>query len=154
MSLNKLFFTGLLFCLLSGCGDKRDNKQILVLNVLDQELYSDCHIRGSVNVPLDNDNLEEYVKDLDLNREIVVYCSNYFCTASQYAAELLQKLGFKQVYAYEAGMAEWRQRGLPIDGPAVQDYLTRVIAPPKEHATNIKIITTDELAVKMGLKIS
>ena len=153
MILRKLFFISLLLGLLPGCWDNSSNNKLLVLNILDPELYQDCHIPGSINVPLDE--LEDYARELDSNCEIVVYCSNYLCTASKYAAELLQKLGFKQVYAYEAGMAEWRQRGLPVDGLAKQQYLTVVIAQPQElHAQNIKIITTEALAVKMGLKLS
>lgn len=154
MILRKLFFISLLLGLLPGCWDNSsNNNKLLVLNILDPELYQDCHIPGSINVPLDE--LENYTRDLDLNREIIVYCSNYLCTASKYAAELLQKLGFKQVYAYEAGMAEWRQHGLPVDGLAKQQYLTAVIAQPEElQAQNIKIITTKALAAKMGLKLS
>ncbi len=153
MFFKKLFFISLLVILLPGCWDKQDHNKLLVLNILEPELYQDCHIPGSINVPLDE--LEDYVRDLDLNREIIVYCSNYLCTASKYAAELLQKLGFKQVYAYEAGMAEWRQQGLPVDGLAKQQYLIAVIAQPEElQAQNIKIITTKALAAKMGLKLS
>jgi rhodanese-related sulfurtransferase len=157
MFFKKLFFISLLVILLPGCWDKHnsDKNKLLVLNILDSELYQDCHISGSLSVPLDD--LETYVRDLDVNREIIVYCSNYLCTASAYAAELLQKLGFKQVYAYEAGLAEWHQRGLPTIGSAQQRYLNIVVAPPKESDINdhkIKIITTEALAAKMGLKLS
>lgn len=157
MFLKKLFAISLLLILLPGCWDNTsaDKNKLLVLNILEPELYQDCHIAGSINVPLEE--LETYVRDLDLNRELVVYCSNYLCTASAYAAELLQKLGFKQVYAYEAGMAEWRQRGLPTAGPAQQRYLNLVVAPPQDSDINdhkIKIITTEALAAKMGLKLS
>lgn len=160
MLFKKLFAISLLAILLPGCWDSNssDKNKLLVLNILEPELYQDCHIAGSINVPLDE--LETYVRDLDLNRELVVYCSNYLCTASAYAAELLQKLGFKQVYAYEAGMAEWHQRGLPTTGPATQRYLNLSVSQPEEqkesdnHTHKIKIITTEALAAKMGLKLS
>ncbi len=157
MVFKKLFLISLLVTLLPGCWDNHSSNKnkLLVLNILEPELYQDCHIAGSINVPLEE--LETYVRDLDVNREIVVYCSNYLCTASAYAAELLQKLGFKQVFAYEAGLAEWYQRGLLIEGLAKQRYLNIVVAPPKESNINdhkIKIITTEVLAAKMGLKLS
>ena len=54
----KLIFFGLFF-ILSACGEKTV-PELLVINLLDKELYNDSHIRGSVNVPFDN--IEEYVK--------------------------------------------------------------------------------------------
>ncbi|HLB41034.1 MAG TPA: rhodanese-like domain-containing protein, partial [Candidatus Babeliales bacterium] len=65
-----LFFT----LLLAGCGwATGSTNQLLVINLLDPELYQDCHITGSVNVPFEQ--LENYAQKLSREREIIVYCS-------------------------------------------------------------------------------
>lgn len=143
--------SSLLAVLLAGCGCATGStKQLLVLNILDAELYQDCHIPGSVNVPFET--LESYAQKLSHDQEIVVYCANYACTASKMAAEQLAKMGFKHVYAYEAGMAGWLQSKLPVNGPAKERYLTRTNEAPAAHDGSINVIETAELAAKLGLK--
>src|SRR5579871_1320547 len=88
---------------------------LVVINVLDKELYEDCHIKGSVNVALDQ--LEHFAAGLDKEKaEVVVYCSNYQCSASETAARKLQELGVKNVAVYEGGMAEWYQQNRAHEG--------------------------------------
>jgi rhodanese-related sulfurtransferase len=161
-SLSFLFF---LMILTSGCGcsniKKNDDTTIkqthevklVIINVLDKVLYDDCHIKGSIHVPFEefegwiSKNLES--KNIDINDHIVVYCSNYMCTASGYGAQLLTKLGFKNVWAYEAGVAEWLQRGQPVEGVCQKPYLKRVFDKPEHTQEDINIISTDDLAKKI-----
>lgn len=88
---------------------------LIVINVLPQEYYTKCHIRGSINVPLEQ--LQGVANESwDKHDKIVVYCANYECSASKSAFSLLDKLGFTQVCAYEGGIKEWCQKGYPIVG--------------------------------------
>ena len=48
-----------------------------LVNVLDPLYYEDCHIRGSINVPLDE--IEKWAKNIDKDSHIVVYCASYVC---------------------------------------------------------------------------
>ena len=59
--------------------------------------------------------------------EIVIYCSNYACTTSDYVAKKLYDQGFTHVMVYQGGMAEWKQRGMPTEGPGQQLYLTKTM---------------------------
>lgn len=122
---------------------------LVVINVLKKELYDDCHIEGSLSVPFDQ--VEKYAQErIDKNAEIVVYCSNYMCTASGAVCKMLHALGFNNVCAYEAGTAEWYQQGLPTKGPAKSAYLSHKLEQPKHDGdTDICIVTTQELAQKM-----
>ena len=86
-------------------GSKHQHANIVLMNVLDKEYFEDCYIPGSVNVPVEQ--VEKYVQQLSKDDTIVVYCANYACTASGSVAEQLIGLGFKHVYAYEAGIAGW-----------------------------------------------
>lgn len=94
---------------------------LLVINVLAKNVYDDCHIPGSMSVPLDQ--LETFVKDFDKAREIIVYCAQYSCPKSRQAYELLTSLGFVRVFAYEGGVREWHAQGYPTKGSCKMDYL-------------------------------
>lgn len=130
------------------CSCEVMKKNLVVINVLQKELYDDCHIAGSISIPFDRIE-QDAQASIDKDAEIVIYCSNYMCTASGMACKKLQHLGFRNVWAYEAGMAEWYQQGLPTQGPAKSAYLNRVLEQPKVHDPDVRVITTQELAAKM-----
>lgn len=124
------------------------NPQLVVINVLDKNLYDDCHIKGSINVLFEN--IEEYAKKLDKNTHVVLYCSNYMCTASGAAARIFKRNGFKNVWAYEAGMADWFYNKFPVEGKCTENYLNIQIEKPDfNEDEEIQPITTLELKDKI-----
>lgn len=128
---------------------------IVLVNVLEESLYNDCHIKceNSLNVPVDA--LDNCINLIDVNADVIVYCSNYQCASSDYAKKRLHELGFANVRVYEGGIAEWYQKGLPIEGLASQDYLKIVIEKPvvSQLAEN-EVITSDALAEKLDLVVA
>ena len=92
------------------------NKTLEVINVLSEENYKKCHIKGSTSVPLVR--LKDSVAVFDKNKEIVVYCASYDCKASQQAYKLLEELGFTNIAAYEGGTKEWKEKGFETAGEA------------------------------------
>lgn len=121
-----------------------NNHQTLVINVLGKDSYDDCHIKGSINIP--GEELKSYAQTLDKNQHIVVYCGNYMCPASAMAWKTLTDLGFKNVWAYEGGMAEWYQMGFPVEGSCKENYLKQSYEKPSEpHIAEIKTISAGEL---------
>jgi rhodanese-related sulfurtransferase len=97
------------------------NGTLRVINVLEHEFYNDCHIKGSVNVPLGD--MRSYAQDLERTTPIVVYCANYTCSESLQAWQMLNEMGFSNVRAYEGGIHEWYKAELPIEGPCLKGYL-------------------------------
>lgn len=141
-------------------GDTPKEKSLYVINLLDEQLYTDCHIKGSVNVPLDQ--LTSFVSSLEKDSEIVVYCSNYMCGSSHLAYEELVASGFTNVWVYEGGMAQWYQLGYPVEGLCAQKYLKLVIEQPNNKqkgsvhyeytdrdVVSTNVITADKLYKKM-----
>ncbi len=127
--------------------------QVILVNVLDKEFFEDCHIPGSLHVPIAE--LEEQAKNWEKDKTVVVYCSNYSCTASCSANKALKRLGFADARAYEAGMAGWVQAKLPFEGPAQADYLTLENKPlegPK--CDDVTEITTEELQALLGIEVA
>src|SRR5579872_5509479 len=144
------YLTVTISILLASCGHKNEvlNTDLIVLNVLDRDLYDDCHIKNSLHVPFDK--VEEFSKKIDKNTHLVIYCSNYQCSTSGYVAKKLKDLGFCNVSVYEGGMAEWFQEGLPVDGAHKCSYLykpSRCIA--HDESDEIPVISIQELAEKM-----
>ncbi len=124
-----------------------ETKKLMVINVLPAEVYDDCHIKGSINVPLNT--LEEHVKTIEKGTPIVVYCASYICSASLAAWRMLNAMEFTNIWAYEAGMSEWYHAGLPREGACDKPYLAEPVPRPEGHDSGVKEITTKELKAMM-----
>lgn len=75
--------------------------------------YRAKHIPGSICVSSPRD---PNAKMLNLEDEIVVYCSDVHCIASSYAYEWLEKAGFKKLSRYEGGISAWEEARYPLEG--------------------------------------
>lgn len=85
---------------------------IQIVNVLDPEKYTLGFIKGSKRIPLDK--LDARWSELDKSKPVVTYCASRECNASKLAAEKLAAKGFN-VSAYEGGIKEWKEAGLPTE---------------------------------------
>ncbi len=118
-----------------------------VINVLDTQYYDDCRIKGSINIPAKN--LESFAQSLEKDSTIIVYCASYICHASKDAWHILDRMGFKNIYAYEGGISEWYLRHYPIEGSCTkaQQYIHKEVAlkevPPSD--VMVKTITAEKL---------
>lgn len=97
------------------------NPDVLVVNVLTRNWYDDCHIKGSINVSLQE--LIYQADNWDRTREIVVYCALDECDASEKAYVLLRCMGFSSVLDYMGGIKEWLNLGYAVNGPCAAAYL-------------------------------
>ena len=50
-----------------------------------------------------------------MDEEIIVYCLDIECNASNRAANILEKLGYKNIIKYEGGKADWKNNNYPIE---------------------------------------
>ena len=90
----------------------KNNDGVQIVNVLSPEFYGKGFIKGSKKIPVDQ--LDRRMNELDKSKEVVTYCASTECNASRKAAEKLAAKGFK-VKAYEGGIKEWSEAGLPMD---------------------------------------
>lgn len=140
--------------LLTGCmGDKKEtSEELYIIDVNSPEQYKDAHIKGAVHSDLTN--LENITKNWNKNASVVIYCSNYMCSASGLAVKKLKDLGFKNVRAYEGGMAEWYQlnknnKDFAFEGTAQDAYLTVEIPKPEHKESDTDVINAEDLQKKM-----
>lgn len=87
--------------------------RIRLIDVLSPEHFEQVHLPGAENIPLEA--LRERAPDeLQLDEPIVVYCSGPTCRLSPQAAHLLDELGYREVFHYQGGIAEWRRSRRPL----------------------------------------
>lgn len=112
---------------------KLGSPDLVVVNVLAPPAYEKIRIKGSISIPrpeLENGRWSE----LDKGKEVVVHCSSYECGASRAAAEFLENKGYN-VAAYEGGIKEWAEAGLPMEGTiSPQQYLVERYGRPVAKA--------------------
>jgi len=89
------------------------SEDIVILDVRSEDSFMVKHIKGAVNIPYTE--FEGRTGELDSTKEIIVYCSNNDCGLSANAVTLLQKSGFKNVFALEGGIESWQQKGYPVE---------------------------------------
>jgi rhodanese-related sulfurtransferase len=77
--------------------------------------YHAKHIPGSLRVS----SVEEGIKALDPDDEIVLYDSGPYCPASRMAYRVLKGHGYEHVRRYSGGLEEWESAGYPLEGEHV-----------------------------------
>lgn len=122
-----------------------------IINVLGNKTHDNCHILGTVNVPLEK--LADYVRQFSKEAEIVVYSTSSHDYTTYEAAKLLKALGYTSVYAYLGGVADWHNQGLPTTGICSTELMAHV--PSKnivyEHPKGIEFISAEELSQRMDI---
>ena len=86
-----------------------------VVNVQTDQFFAGELIPGSRRIPLDG--IEQGVRDLPKDAEIVTYCAGPTCSQSTQAARTLSELGYTNVRAYPDGLEGWKAAGHEIVSP-------------------------------------
>jgi rhodanese-related sulfurtransferase len=94
---------------------------MILINVLNEETYIDCHITGSINIPLQR--FIESVASWDKDKEVIVYCAQSLCSASDEAYKILAEMGFIHIFCYKGGMKDWFKKGYDTTGTCTMKYL-------------------------------
>jgi rhodanese-related sulfurtransferase len=97
------------------------NPDMILINVLNEETYIDCHITGSINIPLAR--LVESIASWDKDKEIVIYCAENICSASDQAYQIMADMGFIHISCFKGGMKEWFKKRFDTTGTCTLKYL-------------------------------
>ncbi|MEV1082879.1 rhodanese-like domain-containing protein [Streptomyces sp. NPDC050211] len=73
------------------------------------------HLPGALHRGL-RDLDQQALERLDTDRPVIVHCADELCDMTAWAAVRLEQLGFRQVYDYVPGKADWLAAGLPREG--------------------------------------
>jgi rhodanese-related sulfurtransferase len=84
---------------------------VTVIDVRPVAEYRQGHIIRARSLPLDE--LEQRLRELPRDREVVAYCRGPFCVFADEAVAILRRHGFRARRLQE-GLPEWRAGGLPV----------------------------------------
>lgn len=121
----------------------RNKARALLIDSRPSAKYLKSTIPSSINIP--DTKFEEYfaqIKNLNKNKELIVFCGGFKCAKSPKVAALLIEKGFKNVKLYQAGEPEWIKKSYKeVSLPVIK----------KAQATNSAFII-DARPYKMFLK--
>jgi len=126
--MRKLFTALLGVCIVLGCATKegdsvslgpeafdeklRASGEAVILDVRSAEEFQSGMIANAVNVDFNNPEFTAIIDSQDKEKPYFVYCAKG--GRSSKAADLMQDLGFKNVYHLEGGLTAWKNAGLPL----------------------------------------
>lgn len=85
--------------------------RVTVLDVRPESEYATGHLRGAVNIPVDE--LADRLAELPADTEVVAYCRGPYCVFAHEAVRLLRSAGLR-ARRLDDGVMEWRLAGLPV----------------------------------------
>lgn len=93
--------------------DRGDDFKLVM--TLGEWAFEAQHIPGSINIH----SAKSLVQQLAVDDEIVVYCSNVDCIASQVAYHRLTSDGYTNVRRYAGGIEDWAAAGYELEGTGI-----------------------------------
>ncbi len=87
-------------------------KDVTLLDVRPKEEFEAGHLPGALSIPLPE--LRRKLAAIPKSREIVAYCRGPYCVWAADAVRSLRARGYRAT-RFDLGVAEWRERGLPIE---------------------------------------
>ena len=84
-----------------------------MLDVRPSDEYAAAHLPHARSLPVDE--LKKRLAELPKDTPVVAYCRGPFCLMAREAVALLRRKGYSAFHLTD-GVAEWRARGLPIEG--------------------------------------
>jgi rhodanese-related sulfurtransferase len=90
------------------------NPGLTVLDVRTPVEFEQTHIEGSINIPLDQFNPSDFLKNNSYPKEHKVYLICQSGQRSQHAAKLFDKEGLSGGIVIEGGLAEWIKAGFKV----------------------------------------
>ncbi len=105
----------------------QERGQVVVVDVRMPAAYERVHIKGALNIPLEE--LDERAGELDGNKTIVFYGTAPNEYMSLRAAMILYRIGFSRVAVLDGGFTAWFSAGYPVGGTRLTPT-SRPAAPP------------------------
>ena len=90
---------------------------LVILDNRKERDFKAGHIEGAVRLidsDVNADTMAAAVPSKDT--PILMYCNGLKCGRAAKAVEAALKLGYSKIYYYAEGMAEWKEKGLPVNG--------------------------------------
>src|SRR5437879_11952219 len=90
----------------------RAGEPLVVVDVRPAEEYQAAHVAGAVSIPLAE--LEQRLRELPREREVVAYCRGPYCAFAPEAVRTLREHGYAARYLTD-GLPEWADSGNAVE---------------------------------------
>ncbi len=92
-----------------------DGADFILIDARYEQMFKDGHIPGAISIPADKVNAESLAEHTeDMNRKLIFYCADTTCPASRIGAAKAIGAGYKYVYEFPGGIAEWKEHKYSI----------------------------------------
>ena len=91
--------------------ENRDNPDFVILDVRTAEEYDDGHIDNAINIDFYAATFRDDVNKLAKDNTYLIYCRSG--NRSGQALDIMDELGFQEVYNLSGGIKAWNVSGLP-----------------------------------------
>jgi len=92
----------------------KETKDLVIIDSRGGKWFDGEVIAGAKQLAADKTNAKSLAKLIPTKTTpVVFYCSGTECPASAAAAHAAQKAGYKNLYKFPGGIAEWKEKGLP-----------------------------------------
>jgi len=88
-----------------------EKKNMIILDVREANDHVHSRIENSINIPRGVLELEVSDTIPDPSKTVVVYCGGG--SRSALAADVLQQMGYKDVYSLQGGYKQWKEKPFP-----------------------------------------
>ncbi len=93
-----------------------ESKKALFIDSRNPHEYRRGHIRGAINIPLnDFEREKQLLAKTPKDKFLVTYCDGVECNSSMSMAEKLMELGFTNVKIFFGGWQDWEANKLPVE---------------------------------------
>ncbi|MCR9218646.1 MAG: rhodanese-like domain-containing protein [Alphaproteobacteria bacterium] len=92
-----------------------EHPDLVVLDNRKETDFNAGHIEGAVRLidtEITADSLSAVIPSKDT--AVLMYCNGIKCGRAANAVEIARDLGYSKIYYYALGMAEWKDRALPV----------------------------------------
>ena len=90
-----------------------DKKGVLVDLRTSEELASKGKIKGAQEIDYLAKDIEAQISKLDKKKTYLIYCAGGGRSGD--CAEMMKKMGFKEVYNLDKGFTDWKNKGYEIE---------------------------------------
>lgn len=91
----------------------RNDSKLVVLDVRTPGEFVQGHIKGAVNIDVNQTDAQERINKLDKNATYIVYCRTK--NRSGVVVNHMAQNGFRKVYQMMDGITGWNMNGLPLE---------------------------------------
>ena len=90
----------------------KGNPDFVILDVRTPQEFFKGHIEGAVNLDFYSKSFRDELNKLNKTKTYLVYCRTGY--RSGLAAEIMEELGFKNIYNMKGGIVKWKAKGFPV----------------------------------------